>query len=70
MTLAEHHITHIISRDPSIKNFREDAGIEYKSIQASSYHHSTVPQIQDPVTSLRPGFLIAKICDASNAQPM
>ena len=28
-------------------NFREDAGIECESIEASSYHHSTVPQIQD-----------------------
>ena len=37
---ASHHI------GPSIMNFREDAGIERESIQ-SSYHHSTVPQIQD-----------------------
>ena len=52
-------------------NFREDAGIECESIQASSYHHSTVPQIQNfAVTSLRPGFLIAKIYDVRNAQPM
>ena len=28
-------------------NFRKDAGIERESIQASSYHRSTIPQIQD-----------------------
>ena len=28
-------------------NFHDDTEIERVSIQASSYHHSTVPQIQD-----------------------
>ena len=28
-------------------NFCEDDGLERESIQASPYHHSTVPQIQD-----------------------
>ena len=28
-------------------NIRKDAGMEWESIQTSSYHHSTVPQIQD-----------------------
>ena len=48
MTLAEHlhHIIHVISRGPSVMNFRDDAGIERESIQASSYHYSTVLQIQ------------------------
>ena len=39
-----HHIIHVISWGPSIMNFRED---ESESIQASLYHHSTVPLIQD-----------------------
>ena len=47
MTLAEHHIIRAISRGPSVMNVCEDAGIERESIQASSYHPSTVPQIQD-----------------------
>ena len=46
-------------------NFREDAGIERESIQAPSYYHSTVSQIQDKQISNR-----KKICDAHNAQPM
>ena len=47
MTLAEHYIIHVISRGPSVMNFRDVAGIECESIQASSYHHPTIPQIQD-----------------------
>ena len=39
-----HHIIHVISWGPSVMNFRVD---ESESIQASLYHHSTVPQIQD-----------------------
>ena len=42
---ASHRIFHVISRGPSVMNFLKDAGIEHKSIQASSSHHSTVPQI-------------------------
>ena len=42
-----HRIIHVISRGPSVINFHEDAEIERESIQASLYHHSTVPQIQD-----------------------
>ena len=62
MALDENHITiHVISRGPSVMDFREVAGIECESIQASSYHHSIIPA----VSSLRPGFLIAKICDAT-----
>ena len=49
-------------------NFREDAGIEHKSIQASLYHHSNhTTNSRQAVTSLRPGFLITKIFDASNS---
>ena len=47
MTLPEHHIFHVISQSQRVINFCEDAGIERKSIQASSYHYSTIPQIQD-----------------------
>ena len=42
-----HRIIHVISRGPSIMNFGEDAGIEHESSRAASYHHSTIPQIQD-----------------------
>ena len=48
MTLAAaHHIIHVISRGSSNMNFREDTGIEREAIQASLYHHATIPQIQD-----------------------
>ena len=61
---------YVIARGLSVINSREDDEIECESIQASSYHHYTVPQIKEAVTSLRPGFLVAKICDVSNAQPV
>ena len=44
---ASHCLIHVISRGPSVVNFRKDAELEHESIQGSSYHHFTLPQIQD-----------------------